>query len=476
VLNLTSKACLIFPLIFLFLTDAAAEDVGAVRDIRQFEVDERQLRQAVASRTLTWLTGSSSNNDYISVGRMANYFGFVGLRVASGQSLTRNDVANDTLAVLDDAQRESLIALLLNQKTRFEETQLARFQMNRTLEGMLVGEETSRESFLELGRHYGRSEALLGQVIAQALGAIAQTLSIEQKDRLSQIRAAHISGQGHLIDRQKLKFKLERKQKQELVNIAARFLSWTTGNQEFNDFEVVGKPSQHFGFVSLRMESNHGVKRGEVANEVLGILTAQQILLIDAAVSSNVQEFGVFLEARSKLMRTFEVALKGDQIDDEQVRLYGAAVGESEASMTWAQARAMLEVRSSMSEQQTVDLLTMRNKYVVAKDSGMPQEPVERGRQLFAQCVLCHDSVNPNSAGPSLAGIVGRDIGSDKLFKRYSLALQDFARQERLWSESLLDRFLTSPRSLVPGTYMGFDGLKASDDRAAVIAYLKTRK
>jgi mono/diheme cytochrome c family protein len=122
-------------------------------------------------------------------------------------------------------------------------------------------------------------------------------------------------------------------------------------------------------------------------------------------------------------MRTFEFALKGELIDNEQVRLYGAAVGESEASMTWAQATAMLELRSSMSElrssmseQQTAALLTMRNKYVVSKDPGMPQEPVERGRQLFAQCVLCHDSVNPNSAGPSLAGIVGQGIGSDKLF------------------------------------------------------------
>jgi len=92
----------------------------AVRDITDIQVKERQLQEAVASRTLTWLTGSSSNNDYISVGRTANYFGFVGLRVSSGQSLSRSDVANDTLAVLTQTQRQNLIAVLDQQREPYQ--------------------------------------------------------------------------------------------------------------------------------------------------------------------------------------------------------------------------------------------------------------------------------------------------------------------------------------------------------------------
>lgn len=463
----------ILPLIVFSFTVQSGE--SAVRDIKKIDINERQLQEAVASRTLTWLTGSSSNNDYISVGRMANYFGFVGLRVASGQSLTRSDVANDTLAVLNEKQRDALIDLLQIQKAPFEETQASRYEMNRALEGLLVGEKITRDSFLELGGAYGRSEAMLGYVVAQGLGDVAQTLTTDQKTALAQIRAAHISGQGQLIERSKLKLKLTREEKQELVNIAARLLSWTTGTREYNDFEVVGKPSQHFGFVSLRQESNHGVKRGVVADEVLQILDAQQETMLDAAAAHNVKEFNEFMSARGRLMRTFEVALSGEMIDAELVRRYGGAVGVLEASMTWAQAMAMLDIRSSMTDVQTVDLLRLRNKYVAAKDVTLPQDPVERGRQLFAQCALCHDSTNVQAAGPNLHGVVGRSIAKDPEYNGYSLALRTYAESGSVWSETVLDSFLESPRSLVPGTYMGFDGLDDAKDRVALIAYLKMK-
>lgn len=212
-------------LLFVSFSIAAQINDYAVRDIRKIKVNEQQLREAVALRTLTWLTGSSSNNDHISVGRMANYFGFVGLRVSSGHSLTRSNVATDTLAVLNEAQRDALIALIQTQKTAFEETQKARQEMNRALEGLLVGEYLSQIAFLELGRAYGESEALLGEVVAKNFGDVAQTLTLEQRESLAQIRSAHISGQGHEIKRRKLKLRIAREEKQELVNIAARFLS-----------------------------------------------------------------------------------------------------------------------------------------------------------------------------------------------------------------------------------------------------------
>ena len=41
------------------------------------------------------------------------------------------------------------------------------------------------------------------------------------------------------------------------------------------------------------------------------------------------------------------------------------------------------------------------------------------------------------------------------------------------WDEATLDRWLTRPAGLVPGTSMVFAGLASADDRRAVIAYLK---
>lgn len=470
-------AALLVVAIFHSLPAAAQGDANVIRDISEIQVDEERLRQAVASRTLTWLTGSSSNNDHVSVGRLANFFGFVALRVSSGHSLKRSAVAKSTLAVMTEPQLDALVALVEDQKAPFERTQAARYEMNRALEGLLVGEMISEDEFLELGAAYGASEAELGRVIGQGLGEVAQTLTADQQAGLAAIRAANLAGRGHESESGGVKVRMGKEDKQELVNIAARLLSWTTGSEEFNDFEVVGKPSQHFGFVSLRMESNHGVRRSDVANEVWNMLTPDQQQMIDAAVDYNAKAFGEFLAVRGQLMRTLETALAGEVIDVNRVRELGSAVGSIEGSMTWAQATAMLGVRSSMSEAQLNDLLAMRAKYTAGVETAsLPEDPVERGRQLFAQCALCHQSAEQQGIAPDLTGIVGRRIATDASFENYSPALHSFAETNGAWSEDLLDSFLEVPKSVVPGTFMGFDGLEAAEDRSALIAYLKTKQ
>ena len=471
--NTVSMAILLSMLSPVVALDVSAA-VTPVRDIRQLVVTERQLLDAVASRTLSWLTGSASNNDYISIGRIANYFGFVGLRVASGQSVSRNRVAADTLAVLTPAQRAELALLLKTQLAPFEQTREARFEINRALERLLIGESVSKSTFLQLGREYGASEAELGRVLATTLGAVAQSLTPSQRTALTDIRAQHISGQADGMARQPLKLKMPKQDKKELVNIAARFLSWTTGSTEFNDFEVVGKPSQHFGFVSLRIDSNHGVKRGAVAKQVLSLLNDEQQGFLEAAAAHDARVFDEFLGARASVMRELEVALSGEMIDAAAVAAAGARIGELEAAMTWSQAMAMLRIRNSLSDAQSSALLSMRSRYTLSS-AALPTTPVERGRQLFAQCVLCHDTAQSRAVAPALSGIPGRGIAADTDFSRYSDALQTLAGTERVWDEDLLSRFLQSPRKVAPGTFMGFDGLDSAQDREAIIAFLKYR-
>ena len=44
------------------------------------------------------------------------------------------------------------------------------------------------------------------------------------------------------------------------------------------------------------------------------------------------------------------------------------------------------------------------------------------------------------------------------------------------WDDDTLDKFLTKPKKFLKGTKMGFPGLKKDDQRADVIAYLKSLK
>lgn len=96
------------------------------------------------------------------------------------------------------------------------------------------------------------------------------------------------------------------------------------------------------------------------------------------------------------------------------------------------------------------------------------------GEQVFkARCALCH-SVQPGREmlGPSLFGIVGRHSCADTHF-HYSPAA---CAADLVWTEATLDKYITSPKSLVPGTQMAFPGLSDPAMRADILAYLATLK
>jgi cytochrome c2 len=94
------------------------------------------------------------------------------------------------------------------------------------------------------------------------------------------------------------------------------------------------------------------------------------------------------------------------------------------------------------------------------------------GEQVFkSQCSICHSpQPNRNIIGPSLFSVVGRHSGLIPGF-HYSSANRNSGL---VWDVSTLDRYLTGPRQVVPGTLMTYPGLKDSHQRADLIAYLAT--
>ena len=95
----------------------------------------------------------------------------------------------------------------------------------------------------------------------------------------------------------------------------------------------------------------------------------------------------------------------------------------------------------------------------------------KRGAAAFRQCASCH-SIEPDRhlTGPSLAHAWGSKAGSAKGFARYSEAL---LHSGIVWDQQSLDRWLTRPEALVPGTFMTFPGIRDAQMRQDIIAYLQ---
>lgn len=118
-----------------------------------------------------------------------------------------------------------------------------------------------------------------------------------------------------------------------------------------------------------------------------------------------------------------------------------------------------------------------------AENAGPTVEPVASllasadlalGEKVGKKCVACHSFVEGggNKVGPALYGIVNRAIASVEGFG-YSSALKAYAT-DKTWTYEELNGFLNKPKAHVKGTSMGFAGIKKTDERAAMIAYLRS--
>jgi cytochrome c len=98
-----------------------------------------------------------------------------------------------------------------------------------------------------------------------------------------------------------------------------------------------------------------------------------------------------------------------------------------------------------------------------------------KGEKVFAKCKACHVAdAETNRVGPHLKGMIGRNVASVADYK-YSEAMLEFAKANPVWTEELFLTYIENPKASVPKTKMVFPGLKKEEDRADLLAYLKTK-
>lgn len=100
---------------------------------------------------------------------------------------------------------------------------------------------------------------------------------------------------------------------------------------------------------------------------------------------------------------------------------------------------------------------------------------IEAGARVFRKCQACHQVGEGarNRVGPVLNGVIGRQAAQVEGF-RYSPAMQVKGAEGLIWTDEALHEYLANPRGVVPGTSMGFAGLRDAADIDAVLAYIQS--
>lgn len=107
----------------------------------------------------------------------------------------------------------------------------------------------------------------------------------------------------------------------------------------------------------------------------------------------------------------------------------------------------------------------------LAEDAGDP----EAGAQAFQQCIGCHQ-VGPGAQdriGPHLNGIFGRRAAAHDGYS-YSRSMTRAGNDGLIWTAETLDAYIENPRALVSKTRMSFRGMPDPQQRADLLAYMRS--
>jgi cytochrome c len=106
----------------------------------------------------------------------------------------------------------------------------------------------------------------------------------------------------------------------------------------------------------------------------------------------------------------------------------------------------------------------------------LPTADLAAGEAAFARCQACHDAHQggADGIGPNLNGVLGGPVMHRAGFA-YSEAMAAHKAEAPTWTYDELDQFLTAPGRHVPGTKMSFAGIRDTQTRINVIAWLRSQ-
>lgn len=100
----------------------------------------------------------------------------------------------------------------------------------------------------------------------------------------------------------------------------------------------------------------------------------------------------------------------------------------------------------------------------------------EAGAAVAKKCTSCHDLAKGGASkvGPAMWGVVGSVIGARAAGFGYSEAVKAKGAAGGVWGYEELFAWLKDPKAFIPGNKMAFAGISKAEERANLIAYLRT--
>ena len=349
--------------------------------------DKAQLH-TIAFNGLAFLTGDFALDTFLPPGKVSDYFGFQYMRdIDAGQGghntqfLTR--IANNTLAILNQGQRDQLLALAKEQEAGIRKFALLRFPLIQAFRRNLAGDLPQGCGGLDpkavadySGKLY-ELDGLLAYRRAQVMGGIISSLDNRQREAFSKLTFGD-SGTWPDAPEPPGRKEIPHALDVAVMTYASELFSWYAGTPEADTYFCPERHGMYFGGFGMKTapalgKADYSISTsltGDSGEAFLGALTETQRREITQLIPLQRRDLTEIVATRRAIASELRRFQRGEEADREKVLSLSKRYGELDGNLSYLYATAFAKVGRSLTSEQKQRLAALR-----ASDPSDPKGP-----------------------------------------------------------------------------------------------------
>lgn len=352
------------------------------------QVEKYSIEQAVSDNAqlntisfdgLAFLTGNLGSYTFFPPGKVADYFGFQYMRdidVIGGHNMNfLTSIANNILYILNDQQKDQLVALGKEQAPLYKEFALKRFLLIKAFRRLLDNDipagkkELNKNEVMKYTSELYLIDGKLSYQRAKVVGKIIRELNASQKAYLDKLVFGDSKTWPDIKEEPIDKTKFSHEVHVAVMTYASELFSWYKGSIEadvyfcperhgtyfgsfyMKDMPAVGNPDYH---ISTELTGNSG-------ESFLETLTDSQKKLITDLVDIQRDDLNEIVNIRKTISLELRRFMKENAINEENIYTLSKRYGELDGEISYYYATHFTDVAKTLSASQKTVLKKLRN-------------------------------------------------------------------------------------------------------------------
>jgi len=346
--------------------------------IEQAISDNAQLN-TLAFDGLGFLTGNTCSDSFLPPGKVADFFGFQYLRDTTDNGKGHDtdfvtNSANNVLKILNDSQKEKMIALAKAQTTTVNEFAYNRFPLmvafRRQLDGDIPSGSSglSKSAVMEYSADLYQLDAEISLQRAELFGEIINSLDADQKSFLDSMVEGGFASWASLDD-QVDKKSLTVDQHVLVMTYASEMFGWYAGDVEADTYFCPERQADYFGGFYIKDApaiGNAGYTidesiTGDKGQQFIETLSSTQKPIITSIVDTQKVDINSIVEKRRAISTELRKALSGEGVDTEAVMALAREYGSLDGEISYYYVTAFSEVGNTLTTEQKAKLVAIKD-------------------------------------------------------------------------------------------------------------------